>query len=546
MERDYKMDQNEYKEYMDKNPALYDPDKDNDKLIFEFFDNFEKACVREETCPIIQDEFASVFSGPRFIGKDGFLHYTFMQNIILLAFRIFSQYDEKKRDKRLKELYEKIKSVAKNFNSTEYIYQSLILALDCYRQCESDESTMLDMLSGMNTADTETLPEFNADIFCEYVKLSSVGQLMNYDIGKKYRSKILLCEIRKGLREDKQGGIPVSDILNLFTNKDSIIIINKYFDISFIIIEIYNMLNSIGNLDEYINSQTKNYNLQYNMLQDKNKENAGIIQNDVLIQRVKDHYTNLRNIFETLLDASFCSFNYYMNDFSFAHLLIQVPPEKFFIRESYENNILWIYNGILKNSTDKLHSTYYNVVNDIVSLIPNLDIPRNIIIDICKERVDARERIISSIRLGFLRYAIFVTDSIEQSIVRRANGIFLGADSDGKTIDYFSMGLIDRIKCILSDEAYDAYINREKHLEQKKEIIARNREMKDKAFNDLKDENGNITPEQRDEINNICEEDIKETVWDIIADSQMYREGCLGEALIDTNNFINTLRKLEC
>jgi uncharacterized protein (DUF433 family) len=545
MVSDYKMNEDEYKEYMDKNPALYDPDKDDGKLIFEFFDNFERACVREDTCPIMQEEFPIVFSGSRFVAKDGFMHYTFMQNIISLAFRVFSEYDANKRDEKVKELYEKIKQVKKYFNSTEYIYQVLILALDCYRKCESDENLMLDILSGMNITDSPTLPVFNADVFCEHVKLSSVGQLLNYDIGRKYRSEIILCEMRKGLRDDKEGGIPVSDILELFTNKDSIMVINKFFDISFILVEVYNILYAVGNLDEYIASQTRNYDLQFKMIQEADREKYGMIDNSVFLQRVKDHYNNLMKIFETLLEGSFYGNAYYVHDYSFAHLLIQVPPEKFFIRPSYESCLLWIYNGILKNTSDKSRLYYYNVVNDIISIVPNLDIPRNIILDICKERVDARERMISSIRLGFMRYALFVTDSIEQSITRRINDIFLGADSDGKSIDYLSMGLIDRIKCILGDEAYEAYANREQRLEQNQQMSARNREMREKAYNELKDENGEITPEQAKEIDNIGE-DVRETVWDVIADSQMFREGCLGEALIDTNNFINMLRKLDC
>jgi hypothetical protein len=253
----------------------------------------------------------------------------------------------------------------------------------------------------------------------------------------------------KGLRDDKKGGIPTEDIVNFFVNNISVAKSN--FDDNFLINNIYNELYKIGNLEEYIAIQTKNVEYRNILAAD----GTLFISNskEEITSKLSMHYINLRNIFDSLISnmvvgndgvVSIPSMSHY----NCAHILRYSPPASFFIYPSYEK----LYSGIvgLVNCERLFFKSNYPFLNDvrkIIKLTPNINIPLDLIRNLFNEAKDYDD-IISGLRLGFSRYALFATEKFYPYFI--PNNID-GYSSDYEFPDYLNDSFLDRIDFILNE-----------------------------------------------------------------------------------------------
>jgi hypothetical protein len=323
-----------------------------------------------------------------------------------------------------------------------------MLAIDRFRPDSVDIKVMLDILNKVEPQ-KRSFNDINA--FTEYVPIKSLGQLLNNTLSKEIRSELLLSEINKGLQNNRTVGIPTEEILEIFG--DANIPLHKVFDINLLLVNIFIILFNVGELDKYVEKQTRNLELQYNYMGQHDKMENGADVEDLRKRhhaQLSEHYINLKTIFDRLLsffnkDNGLC-----INDYTMAYLLIHVPPKSFFIDSSYQNllkNFMDFCNmnndWQLGGSTATDEANYIDTVSNLIKLNPNINISLNLM-KILFDKEDM-ESILEGLRLGFARYALYATDKYAEimGIQKGKNDIRYTSD-----MEYSMLSYIERLEYI--------------------------------------------------------------------------------------------------
>jgi hypothetical protein len=437
------MEKNEYDEFLKNNPALYDFEKEgSDKIINGFFDRFKEIYKLEtRETSLSNDEFAFIFSGPRVTTIEGYENYPETHDIVSLAFKLYSRLPLDERKEKINDLLSKLVEILPSFNSSKSIYDSFISAFNNYKVDDINVNDILRILSKARYPMVNQ--DINFQLFCDFFNITSVGQLLNYDIAIEYRTKIIYSEIMKGLREDKINGIPVDDIMDFFTNPRSSSIILENFDVNSLIIDFYVMLYNVRSIEKYIENQVRNLDLRYTIL-NGDKEKSEPNNNDVFIFHIRQHYDNVQKIFDSLVNLAIS--NGAIKYYTLAYLIIYAPPESFLVSSSY-NKVIELYRFFIMGKT--ANGQKDNDIKNIILLLPNIDLPKDVL-DIFSTD-ENKKYLAEGLKLGFLRYALHVTDKIAEVVLQQfGKGYF---DSEQKSdLDYVNMSYIERIQYLISDE----------------------------------------------------------------------------------------------
>jgi hypothetical protein len=490
------MEKEQYEKFLEDNPVLYDFEKKDGgkEIVNNFFDRFMKVNNIVTSIPpsikyLSMDEFASIFRGPRTITSSGYECYVNMQDIVSLAFNLYSRLSEEKRKKAMNSLVSNILSISPFFQSTKTIYDSLIKAMYTYHKSSDyvDLGSILNILSGARSPLVEQ--DNSMEVLCTFYNITSIGKLLNHDIGRNYRTKIILAEIQKGLREDKEGGIPVEDIIEFFTDKKSAKIIAKNFDIESLIMDLYNILYKVGNIDNFMEDMSRNLDLRYNIMTGKTDCIQPPGDNRAVIEQHRIHYINMQKIFDSLLDIAVN--NLLTKDYTIAYLIVNAPPESFFIRSSYDKLIESYRKGVtykepsaepidcgssdfidvlveaVSNKDDgggyykienkTIFDYSYRRINDAILLSPNITIPEDISINLFSASEEWKKYFVDGLQLGFLRHALYITDKVADLVMERFGTGYLNSEQK-IDIDYLNMNYIERIHYLLSDEVSNPVI----------------------------------------------------------------------------------------
>jgi hypothetical protein len=434
------------------NPALIDIDVDCEKIFDGFLERLKTECGGDEG--LLRDYFSnrmptqlfsSIFSGPLVYAKDGFEKYTSMPDLLAFFFTLAMRLPQGPQQDQF---YEKIWSAIRNnivrmCDPTNALYDSLIKIIDSCKLNKIDNSTMLDILNGIE--ESENVLYCNMSVFTDYVHLGTIGQLLNHvsTESRLYETHFIYCEMMKGLRDDKLFGIPSSEIVSFFMNQSDEIIL-KHFDIEMLVDNIYIELFKLGDLDKFVEMQNKNIEYRYSFI----KEGSASLSKEDVSGRLVMHYTNLKKIFERLISLKTKSGDLAINSYTIAYILKYVPQPSFFVYSSYEKlykEFDALYCGDANNRTARMTVTLLKVAK-ILTLNPNINIPLEFI---KKAMPDGSvDSIIEGLRLGFARYALYVTDRFCNYFVPNNEE---GCSPDEEFPNYINSSFLDRINFILNE-----------------------------------------------------------------------------------------------
>jgi hypothetical protein len=425
--------------FIKENPAIIDIDKDCGKMLTTYFDNFEKE-VLKNNFHIVPDMLSVILAGPRVQDKSGFEPYNSMCDMIAFFFGLILNSPSYLHEKKFKMIWNYIEMLCKYLDDTNTLYDSVIRAIDIYKPNFIDIKTMFSLIVGSQAS---PISHCNMNVFTEYVPITSMGQIFNYSISRQYRTELILCEIRKGLRSDKITGIPPEDIIEYFIEQDGNDILRK-FDINILSINLFIDLFNVKVLDEYIEMQTKNIEYRYNFT---NGDNAAEQLNQAdIYNRLCEHYTNMKRILNRLLTIKDTVLNVPgINSFTLAYMLIHVPPKSFYVYSSYEallNQFVYYYTDDVEKHI--FHGEYGKLLKTIILLNPNVDIPYRLI-NVLFSYKDL-DILIDGLKLGFARYALYVSNKFADMILLHANGHDI---CNNKDYDYFKMPYINRLIYII-------------------------------------------------------------------------------------------------
>jgi hypothetical protein len=384
-----------------------DIERDYMAILNKYFINFRKVVMnRDNTKKYVlnPEHFSCITRGaPVLSPLLGFEPYNTMPDVISFFMRL-SQMSVKKTE-RLTRLYDKIRGVLQYTDSHDSIYTALIRAIDMFRPEMVDTNLMLTIASGCGTN-----PESycNAKVFAEYVKLDSIGQLLNHDLSKQLRTEILWAEIEKGLRNDKLMGIPVEEIIAFFEDQPSAIIV-KAFDINFIAMNCFRALLNIGNLKAYTEQQIKNFNLQYQYTVTSTATGGEPFSStppkspEEITQQLQAHYLNLQKILDRIIQLGT-----HLNAYTFGYLLTHAVPEEFLLDSSYMK-LCSVFSQIVHGAytiSDVVNvNEWIRMVKHIILLNPSINIPHDVMLDLALTPEEF-SLITDGLELGLARYAI--------------------------------------------------------------------------------------------------------------------------------------------
>jgi hypothetical protein len=466
----------------------------------------------------ITDWFSCMILGPRVvIPGTGIEPYVDSKDMVMFMFALYTYLN--KSNSKIGEIYNVIKNISDSIDDTTGLYDSLINAIDTYKITDNNISVMLDVLSKVGPS---TLSHVSMGIFIELVDISSMGVLLSHNISKRHRSEIVYAEIIKGLNSNlKVRGIPSEEIIDFFINaKDSLII--KTFDVSMLAINLYIMLYTVKNLHDYIEIQTKNIDYKY-MYKEKDENESEEELKKKAYDRVHDtlteHYANIEKILKRLLLLSDAEGNPAIDAHTCGYILVHVPPTSYIAYSAYET----LYKDYV---TRKVNKNYNDVVKAIVYLCPNIDIDLTLYIALGIEIAD----IITGIRIGFLRYALYTIKEIENLIQGKYGVSYKNDEEENEKIKeatrFLRMGYIEKIQYLT---------------EEIPEKVA----MKDKECKEINGVEKEAEPPCKScdyDISGLCS--LEETPEFTIANSSIYKENNLALVLRNTNAYVEKLLSL--
>jgi hypothetical protein len=525
-------------DYLKENPAVTDlSDYEKVKSMMNSF--FSKYKEISRTGPSINsDLFTCLIAGPLFtIPGEGMEPYNNIPNMISFLFALYKDLSKLKDndDDEKEDIKNKIDFLVSTCTESNAIYDSVMNAMEVHKT-ELSADLMIDILSKVGPSSAS---HADMKVFSDCVNITSFGQLLNNNLSKKYRTELVYVEISKGLRSDKISGIPSSEIVEFFVSAKDSLIINS-FDISTLVINLYITLYNIRNMNDYIATQTKNIEYQYF----SDKKNKGVDEQTIKEKAfaktssyLSEHYYNVQRIFDSLITRINISGINAIEPYTFAYILAHVPPSSYFARSSYDkvmkefDNLSKLYNSP-SDECDPVRE-YLNIIRYIIFTCPNVNLPLDIY-----HKINGEENIdwvIDGIKLGFARYAYYITDQVGQLV---SNHFGVGFQNIGGKVEegsyseasrYLNLDFIGKLRFILEDIP-EAVKQTEIECVKAAEDEQRGRSDEGEGAHETEEEEEDPSGESPELF---------------ISKSRAYIEGGLNKALQSANSYIKSLFQLK-
>jgi hypothetical protein len=403
---------------------------DNERHYTEFlnkyFANFKKVLMNKDTTRkyvLNPEHFSCITRGaPVLSPVNGLEPYHHMPDVIAFFIRLSQQ--STKKTERLAKFYDKIREVLQYIDINDSVYSSLIRAIDMFRPELVDTNLMLTIAGGCGS-----IPESycHAQVFAEYVKLDSIGQLLNHDLPQKLRTEILWAEIVKGLRTDKLTGIPPEEIISFCEDQPDVMIV-KAFDINVIAINCFRTLLDVGDFKAFIERQIKNVDFQYKLTTNADAPPMAPLPNmnpEEITRRLQDHYLNLQRIFDHIIRLGNC-----LNAYTFGYLMTHAVPEEFLLDASYMT-LCSVFGQIATSdhAPGSAVDRWLTQVKHIILLNPSINIPHDVMLDLALTPEEF-SLIIDGLELGLTRYALSYFECCERIAYRERDTELGKADAE--------------------------------------------------------------------------------------------------------------------